>query len=111
VKVELIINGFPVDSKPLFADGSIQDLQFDRVIDKSSWVALRILPSSHSNPIFIKVDNKQIVDVKSVKWCRDAVDKCWKEKEKAIRSSEKAAAKAAYDAARLVYDGLMGKGK
>ncbi|MEJ0029208.1 MAG: hypothetical protein WDO15_02010 [Bacteroidota bacterium] len=70
---------------------------------------MRILPSSHTNPFFIKVDDKPIVDVKSVKWCRDAVDKCWKEKQKAIRSSDKTAAKAAYDEARKVYDGLMEK--
>jgi hypothetical protein len=111
VRVELVVNGFPVDSKLMPADGSVRDLQFDHTIEKSSWVALRILPSSHTNPIFVKIDDKPIVDLKSVQWCRDAVDKCWKEKQKAIRSSEKAAAKTAYDEAKKVYDGLMGKGK
>lgn len=106
VKVELIVNGFPVDSKVVPAEGSVHDVQFDHTIVKSAWVALRVYPSSHTNPIFIKIDNKPILDVKSAKWCRDALDQCWKQKEPAIRSSEKAAAKAAYDAARKVYDSL-----
>ena len=29
-------------------------------IERSSWVALRILPSSHTNPIFVLVDGKPI---------------------------------------------------
>ena len=35
------------------ADGSIQGVSFDVPIKKSSWVALRIYPSSHTNPVFV----------------------------------------------------------
>lgn len=109
VRVELLVNGFSVQSKPVAAEGSLHDVQFDYVVEKSSWVALRVYPSSHTNPVFIKVSNQPIVDVKSAKWCRDAVDQCWSQKKKAIRGSERKAAEAAYDRARKLYDGLMKK--
>jgi hypothetical protein len=53
VYVELIVNGKPVDTTPLTADGSIQNISFQYQVKKSCWVALRILPSAHTNPIFI----------------------------------------------------------
>lgn len=109
VRVELIVNGFPVETKSVTAEGSLHDVQFDYTIEKSSWVAMRIYPSSHTNPVFVRVDNKPIVDVKSVKWCRDAVDQCWKQKRNAIRSNEQVAAEAAYDKARKVYDAMLKK--
>jgi len=60
VAVELIVNGEAVDKKMITADGSIQDIVFETEIKKSSWVALRILPSSHTNPVFVLVDKKPI---------------------------------------------------
>jgi hypothetical protein len=60
VPVELIVNGKPVARKQIIADGSINDVTFDLPIERSSWVALRILPSSHTNPIFVKVADKPI---------------------------------------------------
>src|SRR5688572_1408719 len=60
VPVELIVNGYPVAKKELSADGRINDITFDVPIERSSWIAMRILPSSHTNPIFIEVDGKPI---------------------------------------------------
>jgi hypothetical protein len=70
----------------------------------SSWVAVRIFPSSHTNPIFVEVDGKPIrASKRSAQWCREAVDVCWEQKVKQTRETEKAAAEAAYDVARQAY--------
>ena len=82
----------------------VRELTFDLDIANSSWVAVRILPSVHTNPIFIEVGGKPIhASRKSAEWCVQAVDTCWKSKENGIRESERAAAKAAYDQAREIY--------
>ena len=43
VTVEAILNGRPVASRRLTADGVLRDLAFDVPIERSSWIALRIL--------------------------------------------------------------------
>jgi hypothetical protein len=107
VLVELIVNGESVASQAIEADGSILDVSFTTPIDKSSWVALRILPSSHTNPIFVLVDGKPIRNKKSAQWCSDSVGACWKQKEGQIKDSEKAAAKTDYDNAKKVYEQII----
>jgi hypothetical protein len=104
VKVEVIRNGYPVASKEITADGSIQDLDFEVDVKKSSWIALRILPSSHTNPVFVLVGDKPVrASRKSADWCLKAVDQCWSQKERAIRRAERDEAKKAYDVARQAY--------
>lgn len=104
VPVELIVNGEAIEKKLLDADGRIQDLAFDFTPKHSSWVAVRIFPAAHTNPIFVEVDGKPIrASRKSAEWCLQAVDVCWKSKERQIRAPEKEAAKAAYAKARDVY--------
>ena len=77
-------------------------------IEKSSWVALRIYPSSHTNPVFVVVGGKPIrASKKSAEWCLKAVDQCWSQKEPAIRAAEKEAAKKAYDVARDAYKKIL----
>jgi argininosuccinate lyase len=72
--------------------------------DRSAWVAVRILPSLHTNPIFVIVDGQEIrASRRSAQWCRDAVDVCWSQKRERIRGDEIGAAKAAYDQARSIY--------
>jgi hypothetical protein len=107
VYVELIVNGEVVDSTQIIADGSLQNISFKYPIKKSSWVALRIYPSAHSNPIFIIKDEKPIHELKSAQWCRKAVDQCWKMKQGNIRPSERADAEAAYNNARKIYDAII----
>ena len=60
VPVELIVNGQAVETQEIVADGEIVTLQFEIPIDRSSWVALRIFPSSHTNPVFVVVDGKPV---------------------------------------------------
>ena len=91
-------------AKEIVADGSWKNLDFSYTVERSSWVALRIYPSSHTNPIFVEVDGKPIRVLESIKWCRAAVDQCWKMKVDNIRQEEREAAQAAYDDARTVYD-------
>ena len=107
VRVELIVNGEAVDSKEISADGKWQDVSFQYPISQSSWVALRIFPSSHTNPVFVLVDGKPVRVLESAKWCRQAVNQCWKMKQNNIRAEEQVAAKAAYDKARHVYDKII----
>jgi hypothetical protein len=74
-------------------------------------VALRIYPSSHTNPVFITVDGKPIRERKSAEWCRSAVDQCWKNKKGNIRAAELPEAEAVYNKARSVYDTLIEESK
>jgi hypothetical protein len=108
VPVELVVNGKPFARKNIVADGSVQDIAFDVPVERSSWVAMRILGSSHSNPIFILVDGKPIrASRQSAQWCLAAVDQCWTQKAPKISKAELADAQAAYDHAREVYTKLV----
>lgn len=104
VPVEIVVNGYPVATRELIADGRQQSLEFDIDVPQSSWIAVRILPSVHTNPIFVEVAGKPIrASRRSAEWCAEAVDVCWEAKRNLIRESERAEAKAAYDAAAAIY--------
>jgi hypothetical protein len=108
VPVEVVVNGYPAGRKEIVADGSEQELTFDVPIKQSSWVCLRILPSSHTNPVFVLVGGKPIRGSKrSAEWCLKAIDKCWEQKVRGIRESERPAAKAAYGKAREAYKQVL----
>ena len=108
VPVELIVNGHAIAKRELTADGSVRDLEFEFTPDRSSWVALRIFPSCHTNPVFVEVDGKPIrASRKSAQWCLDAVDVCWNQKVKQTRAAEQPAAAAAYDVARKAYAKIL----
>jgi len=105
VEVELIVNGYPVETQKVAADGKINTLKFAAPrLTKSSWVAVRVFPNAHTNPIFVIVDNKPIRPSKtSIEWCLQGVDQCWKEKKRTYKQEELADAEAAYEHARKVY--------
>ena len=108
VPVELIVNGYPVARQEVLADGAMRTVEFDTKISRSSWVALRILPSSHTNPLFVMVGDKPIrASERSARWCLDGVDRCWSQKQRFIKADELAEAKAAYDHARGTYRRLL----
>ncbi len=107
IPVELIVNGIAVSRTEIDADGNWNDLEFDYTINESSWIAIRVLPSSHTNPIFVYMDDQPIVKKESVEWCLDALEQCWSEKSKAIRDSEIEEAKQAYDQAASIYRALL----
>ena len=103
--MEMLLNGKPIAREVIEADGKMRKVSFEVPIEYSSWIAIRILPSSHTNPIFVTVGDKPIrASKKSAEWCRAAVDRCWQMKESQIREAERPAAKLAYDQARAYYD-------
>jgi len=108
VPVEVILNGESVARVEVEADGQPHPVSFDIMVRHSSWLALRILPSVHTNPIYITVGNRPIRSSKrSAEWRRKAVDVCWEQKAQRIRPAELAEAKAAFDHARTTYDRII----
>jgi hypothetical protein len=108
VPVELIVNGYPVAKQNIVADGTPRDLAFDAKIDRSSWVALRILPSSHTNPIWVMVGDKPVrASKRSAEWCLKGVDQCWSQKERFIKADEMEQAKKDYQHARQTYQRIL----
>jgi hypothetical protein len=107
VQVELIVNGRPVDTATVVADGKINKVNFDYSVDRSCWMALRIFESAHSNPIFVTVDGKPIHEKRSAEWCRDAVDQCWKMKSGNMRPDDRAQAAIVYARAKGIYESII----
>jgi hypothetical protein len=108
VDVELVVNGRVAARKEIVADGTVQDVLLDATVDRSSWLAVRILGSSHTNPIFVLVDGKPIrASRQSARWCLASVNQCWTQKAPKISKAELPDAQAAYDHAREVYTKLI----
>ena len=108
VPVEVIVNGEVAWRKEIEADGSLNAMNVPLEIKESSWVAVRILPSVHTNPVWVTVGDKPVrVSKRSAEWCIKAVDQCWSQKGKGIRSSERSAAKQAYDEAKSIYERIL----
>jgi hypothetical protein len=108
VPVELVVNGHVVEKQEIAADGNLADLQFNYTPERSCWVALRIFPSCHTNPVFVEVDKKPIrASQKSAQWCIDSVAQCWKQKAPRIRETERPAAEEAYAVARRAYEKIL----
>ncbi|MEE3175858.1 MAG: hypothetical protein VX269_00705, partial [Verrucomicrobiota bacterium] len=103
-KVELLVNGYPVKEVEMVADGKINNIDFNVNIDRSSWLAVRVLGSSHSNPVWVIVNDKPVrASKRSAVWCLKSVDKCWAQKERFISKNELDDAKLAYEHARTEY--------
>lgn len=108
VAVEVIVNGYPVARKEILADAHQEDIEFDVPIEKSSWVAFRVLPSSHTNPVFVEVGGKPIrASVKSAEWCLAGAKKCREQKERFIKDDEKQDFHDVYDFAEKEYARLI----
>lgn len=110
VPVEVIVNGEVAYKTEIAADGKINSLNVALDIKESSWVAVRILPSVHTNPIWVQVGDKPVrANRKSAEWCRKAVEVCWQSKQGRIKQEERAAARKAYDAAAEYYQKVLTK--
>ena len=108
VPVEVIVNGYPVARKVLLADGSRRTLDFEVPIERSSWVALRVLPSSHTNPVWVTVNDRPVrASRRSAEWCLKGVDQCWSQKRRFLKPAEMADAEAVYDHARTTYRKIL----
>jgi hypothetical protein len=110
VPVEVVVNGRVAQRIEVEADGSVTSHELAIPVERSSWIAVRILPSVHTNPIFVEVGGQPIrASRRSAEWCRDAVAVCWASKQGRIRASEQAEAKAAYDEAAALYARIAGE--
>jgi hypothetical protein len=90
VPVELVVNGIALEKTTLLADDTPRSIKLKAPIARSSWIALRILPSAHTHPVFVQVAGKPIrASRKSAEWCRACVDKVWEVKFPFMRESER----------------------
>ena len=104
VPVEVIVNGYPAARQEITADGSVQSLSFDVDLPISSWVAVRIFPSVHTNPVYVVVGDEPIrASRRSADWCVKAVETCWNAKRDQIRDEDRDAAEKAYNEAAAAY--------
>jgi hypothetical protein len=99
-QVELIVNGQPVDSKQVAADGQERWLEFTVPIERSSWIALRCFPQLHSNPIEVIVQGKPIrASAQSARWCEETIHQLWRVRSMNVAESERTEAHAAFQRA------------
>jgi hypothetical protein len=106
--VELVVNGFPVAEQQIPADGNEHLLRFEHAVEKSSWAAIRILPSAHTNPVFIEVAGKPVrANRDSVRWCLHSLEQCWKAKVGTYRGEEREQAREAYELARERFEAIL----
>ena len=104
VTVEILVNGEPAARRRIQADGNLRDLAFEIPIERSSGGAARILPSCHTNPVWVTVAGNPLrASRRSAEWCLRGVNDCWKQKEKFIDEDEMEDALTAYDHARATY--------
>jgi hypothetical protein len=108
VPVEVVVNGRVASRSEVDADGKLRDVEFNVPIERSSWVAMRILPSSHTNPVWVTVGGQPVrASKRSAKWLREAVDVCFRQKVGRVRLTEQGEMIRAYDHARQTYDRLI----
>jgi hypothetical protein len=108
VPVELVVNGRAAARRTVLADGALRTVSFEVPLRQSSWLAARIFPSSHTNPLFVIVDGQPIrASRRSAEWCLAAVNQCWTQKAPKIAPGELEEARKAYDHARDVYRRLI----
>jgi len=98
--VEIVVNGKPVASERVPADGKTHALRFRVPIARSSWVALRQFPQLHTNPVNVLVGGAPIrASRRSARWCIETIERLREQRRNSIRESERAAAMQAYDEA------------
>lgn len=108
IEVELIANGLPIEVQRIVADGKKRSLTFAAPdLKESSWLAVRIFPSAHTNPIWVKLGDQPVRVKSSIEWCLASLEQCWREKERTYAAAEMEEARAAYDHARQSYRRML----
>ncbi len=104
VLLELVVNGQPVADQHVLADGKLREVSFEVPIDQSSWVALRVLGASHTNPAWVLVDGKPVrASRASLEWNIRALAQAFEVKRQGWRPEDYNEAKAAYEYAYEVF--------
>ncbi len=99
-EVELVMNGLPVTSASVPADGKTHTLEFRVPVARSSWVALRQFPQLHTNPVEVRIGDAPIrASRRSALWCIETIERLREQRQKSIRPAEQASALQAYDKA------------
>jgi hypothetical protein len=102
--VELVVNGRPVASREVAADGKEHALEFSIPIERSSWVALREFPQLHTNPVNVTVTGKPIrASRDSALWAIACIEQLWRVRARRIAPAERAEAERAYETAKEFY--------
>ncbi|MDO8545264.1 MAG: CehA/McbA family metallohydrolase [Opitutaceae bacterium] len=102
--VEVVVNGHPVASREVLADGREHVVEFEVPVERSSWVAVRQFPQLHTNPVNVRVAGRPIrASRESALWLLGCIDMHWRMRSRAIAAKEKAEALGAYDQARAIY--------
>ncbi|MEO2034188.1 MAG: CehA/McbA family metallohydrolase [Planctomycetaceae bacterium] len=98
--VEVVVNGKPVATTSVPADGEPHDLQFTVPVDASSWIALRQFPQMHTNPVAVLVGDRPVrVSRASAMWCARSIQLLWHNRQRFIATAERPAAKKSYEQA------------
>ena len=105
VDVECVLNGRVVAKERLLADGMLREIAFEVPIEFSSWIALRILPSCHTNPVTVRVAGAPVrASKKSAEFLLECVERCWHQKARFFPTPEAHhEGDVAYEHAREVY--------
>ncbi len=99
-EIELVVNGKVVQTKSIPCDGQEQLIEFTAQIESSSWLAVRVFPHLHTNPIEVIVAERPIrVSSESARWCIATIEQLWSQRERNISPDERIAAKRTFDAA------------
>ena len=96
--IEIIVNGTPVLTQQVPADGEIHHIEATIPIERSSWVAVRQFPQLHSNPVNVMVGDEPIrASRDSARWCIEMTELLWKNRENRIAEDERDEAREAFD--------------
>jgi hypothetical protein len=108
VSLELVVNGQVAERREFFADGKLRTVSIGIDVVRSSWIAIRILPSVHTAPMVIEVARQPVrVSRRSAQWCRDCIDVLWNKHAGRIREHEREAATMAWNHARDTYQAIF----
>jgi hypothetical protein len=108
VALEVVVNAQSVERLEVLADGALRPVSIDVDVPRSSWVALRILPSAHTAPITISIAGQPVrASRRSAQWCLDGVNALWDRHARLIRAAERPEAARAWEHARGVYRAIL----
>ncbi|MBI2192672.1 MAG: CehA/McbA family metallohydrolase [Planctomycetes bacterium] len=126
-RLQIVVNGEVAAEKVITQPGSWQSLEADLPIDRSAWIAARLLYhrggqafseewgsgrfsfcSAHTGPLYVRVGGKPIRAARrDPRWLIGWIDAAWKNGQEKIRPEERDAAKAAFDEARRRYQQIL----
>ncbi len=102
--VEVVVNGIPVASREVPADGREHAVELTVPVERSSWIAVRQFPQLHTNPVNVLVGGRPIrASRESALWAIACIDQLWRQRGPRLPAAERAAAEQAYDEARAIY--------